>query len=288
MSNSKHTQLRSRFPLAVVLGTNEIASAVAVSLRGAGYSVVLSHDPYPPVIRRKMAFHDVLFDEPVTLGGLSAVRADTGIELRQSLAQEPNIVVTRLVLLDLIVIRPLDKLIDARMQKNQVKPDLRRLAHFAIGLGPGFCTDFNCDVAVETRPDKQGRIIREGLTEAPDGTSLRLGGHGGERFVRAEQPGRWHTAVEIGTRVFKDFVVGYLGNTPLRAPFDGFLRGLVRDGTEVPAGVKLFEIDARGRRATWTGIDRRSQEIAEGVMRAIAMHRTETSVAAARKFQLVK
>jgi xanthine dehydrogenase accessory factor len=96
MSNSKQSQLRSRFPFAVILGTNEIASAVAVLLRGSGYSVVLSHDPYPPVIRRKMAFHDVLFDEQITLGGFTAVRADTGVELRQSLSHEPNIIVTPL------------------------------------------------------------------------------------------------------------------------------------------------------------------------------------------------
>jgi hypothetical protein len=47
-------------PLAVVMGTNEIASAVAVSLIRAGIPTVLSHDPYPPVIRRGMSFHDAL------------------------------------------------------------------------------------------------------------------------------------------------------------------------------------------------------------------------------------
>jgi hypothetical protein len=196
--------------------------------------------------------------------------------------------VTRLGLLDLIVIQSLEMLVDARMQKHQVKPDLRRLARFAIGLGPGFCSGTNCDIAVETRPDKEGKVISEGLTEPPDGMSPRLGSYCGERFVRADEAGRWHTAVEIGTRVFKDFVVGYLGNAPLRAPFDGILRGLVRDGTEVPAGVKLFEIDTRGRRAAWTGIDKRSRAIAEGAMAAVAAQRIETPAPLVRKLQLVK
>jgi hypothetical protein len=35
------------------------------------------------------------------------------------------------------------------------------------------------------------------------------------------------------------------------------MSGVVRDGIEVPAGVKLFEIDPHGRRATWSGIDPR-------------------------------
>jgi len=47
-------------------------------------------------------------------------------------------------------------------------------------------------------------------------------------------PGRWHTPLEIGTRIFKDFIVGHLGGEVVRAPFDGMLRGVVRDGTEVP------------------------------------------------------
>jgi predicted deacylase len=186
------------------------------------------------------------------------------------------------------VIQSLEILVDARMQKHQVKPDLRRLARLAIGLGPGFASGANCDIAVETRPGKEGQVIAQGSTDAPDGMSPRLGSHCGERFVRAEEPGRWHTAVEIGTRVYKDFVVGQLGHTPLRAPFDGILRGIVRDGTEVRAGVKLFEIDTRGRRAVWTGIDRRSRAIAEGVTNAIAAGRIATPAPLVRKLQLVK
>ena len=144
------------------------------------------------------------------------------------------------------MIRAIDVLVDARMQKYLATPDLRRLGRLAIGLGPGFASGVNCDVAIETRPGKAGRIIREGCTDQPDGISQRLGEHAGERFVRAGFTGRWNTAIEIGTRVFKDFVVGHLGNVPVRAPFDGILRGIVRDGTEVPAGAKLLEIDSRG------------------------------------------
>jgi hypothetical protein len=39
----------------------------------------------------------------------------------------------------------------------------------------------------------------------------------------------------------------------------------------VPAGAKLLEIDPRGRRANWTGIDSRSQAIAKAVTKAIAL-----------------
>jgi hypothetical protein len=273
---------------AVILGTNEIASAVAVRLHRAGFRVVLSYDPLPPVIRRKMAFHDALFDDAVAVEGIAARRADTGLEIRTSLAQTSGVTITELGLLDLIVIRGIDVLVDARMQKYLATPDLRRLGRLAIGLGPGFACGVNCDLAIETRPGKAGQIIREGGADQPDGVSRRLGGHAGERFVRAECSGRWNTAIEIGTRVFKDFVVGHLGSAAVRAPFDGILRGIVRDGTEVPAGAKLLEIDARGRRAKWTGTDDRGRLIASAVAEAISRHRPGAADTAGHSLHLVK
>ena len=263
--------------VAAILGTNEIASAIAVDLRRAGYGVVLSHDPHPVVIRRKMAFHDALYDDGVSLDGIAAERADTGFEIRNRVGASGGVLVTELGLLDLIVIQSLDVLVDARMQKYQVKPDLRDLTPLTIGLGPGFCGGNNCDIAIETRPGKAGRIIQQGPTDAPDGIPHSLGDRGEERFVRAEFPGRWHTAVEIGTRVFKDFIIGHIRNAPIRAPFDGLLRGVVRDGTEVDAGSKLLEIDARGRKASFEGIDDRGRVIAKAVMKAIAFRKQALS-----------
>jgi xanthine dehydrogenase accessory factor len=276
---------------AVILGTNEIASAIAVHLHRAGYSVVLSHDPLPPVIRRKMAYYDALFDDAVVLDGLAAWHADTSLAVRAHLGRASGVAVTELGLLDLIVVQTIDVLVDARMQKYRPTPDLRRLARFTIGVGPGFAGGGNCDIAVETRPGKTGRIIPQGPTDPPDGVACRLGGRSGERFVRAEVAGRWHTAIEIGTRIFKNFVLGHLGSVPIRAPFDGILRGVVRDGTEVPAGVKLLEVDPRGRRASWTGLDGRAQVIAKAVARATSLREPtipEKATRTTRTLHLIK
>lgn len=261
-----------RAPYVVILGTNEIASAVAVRLHQRGCAVVLSHDPLPPVIRRKMAFHDALFDDPVTLAGVAAERIGSGAELPAMLSARRGVVITELGLLDLIVVRKLDLLIDARMQKHQVTPDLRHLAAFTIGLGPGFHVGRNCDFAIETMPGKVGTILRHGATEPPDGMFQLLADRGGERFVYSTMPGRWHTAMEIGSRVFRNYIVGYLSNVAVQAPFDGILRGVVRDGTEVPAGVKLLEVDPRVRGAVWAGIDDRAQGIAVAVEKAMDLH----------------
>ncbi|MTJ79476.1 MAG: xanthine dehydrogenase [Telmatospirillum sp.] len=255
---------RSR-PFAVILGTDEIASAVAIELYRRNFGVVLSHNPATPVIRRRMAFHDALFDDPVRLDGVVARSAPDGAAVRQALAAGDGVTVTDLGLLDLVVVRSLDLLIDARLQKRDITPDLRHLARFTIGLGPAFRGGGNCDVAIETRPDIAGAVIAEGPTAPYDGKPALLGGRGRERFLYAPFPGRWHTPFEIGMRVFKDYPIGQLGSLSVDAPFDGVVRGLVRDGTEVPAGVKLLEIDARGRTADVTGPDARAQAVARGV-----------------------
>ncbi len=275
-------------PYVVILGTNEIASAVAVHLHRGGFAVALSHDPMPPVIRRKMAFHDALFGDAITVDGVAAECADTGLDVRAGLARARNVVVTELGLLDLIVVRPLDILVDARMQKYLATPDLRRLARLTIGLGPGFSAGDNCDIAVETRPAQIGRIIRRGPTDEADGIARPLGDRGAERFVYSEASDRWHSAIEIGTRVFKDFIVGHLGNLAIRAPFDGIVRGVIRDGTEVPTGVKLLEVDPRGRNARWTGIDDRGRSIAKSVTKAISIYEANAPERAKSTPYLVK
>lgn len=265
---------RADTPLALILGTNEIASAVAVRLVRAGFSALLSHDPSPPVIRRGMAFHDGLFGESVLLDGFSAAPVEDGYTLPSFVRGGPRVGVTRLGFTDLCPYARFDLLVDARMNKRAVKPDLRHLAGFAIGLGPGFSVADNCDLAIETRPARTGLVVTAGATDAPDGLSATLGGVGGERFVYAGQPGRWRTALQIGTRVYRGMIVGLLGREAAVAPMDGILRGLVRDDTEIAEPVKLIEIDPRNRwQAKWTGLDDRGRIIAEAVAAAVRVHR---------------
>jgi hypothetical protein len=268
--------------LAVILGTNEIASAIAVYLSRAGYCVLLSNDPHPPVIRRKMAFHNVLFGDMAQVEGVVAQRVDDGMQILKAARGGARVLVTWLGLLDVLPIRRIDVLIDARLQKHRITPDLRRLARLTIGLGPGFSTSFNCDVAVETRPGKIGLVGRDGWTDAADGVASLLGDVGAERFVYSPFAGRWRTPVEIGTRVYKDLVLGHLADVPIAAPRDGILRGIVRDGSEVPAGVKLVEVDPRARHAQWTGIDERGRAIASATLTAVQRH-TARGAAAGQK-----
>ena len=263
-----------RWPLAVVLGTNEIASAVAIPLTRSGYSVVMCHDAFPPVIRRAMSFHDALFDDPAEVDGVVGERAESLLEIASVVSQRERVAVTPLSLTDLLAMRRADAIVDARMQKHRITPDFRRLAGVTVGLGPKFIVGVNCDIAVETRPVLAGAVVEAGATEEADGVSRELGGVGRDRFVYSDRAGIWRTPVEIGMWIPKGFMVGRHGGVGVHAPMDGFVRGVVRDATLAPAGVKLLEIDPRGRAACWTGTDERGQIIAEATFAAISLHKS--------------
>jgi hypothetical protein len=265
-------------PLALVLGTNEIASAIAVHLRGAGHRVILSHDAFPPVIRRAMAFHDALFGDRAIVEGIEAERAETTLEVAAVMRTPYRVAVTPLHLTDLIASFSPKILVDARMQKHRITPDYRGIIRLTIGVGPNFAVGRNCDVAVETQPMKNGTLVRHGRTDPADGMARPLGGVGAERFAYSDRAGHWHTRIEIGMRVFRGFVLGHLDGLPVPAPIDGVVRGIVRDSTSVPASVKLIEIDPRRRDARWTGIDDRGRSIAEATMRAIRFHAAQRVV----------
>ncbi|HYA79474.1 MAG TPA: xanthine dehydrogenase [Methylocystis sp.] len=263
------SEVEGRF--VIVLGTNEIASAIAVRLALGGFSVVMSHDPFPPVIRRGMAFHDALFEEHIELRGVAGRKAETAVEVIYALAQNNTVAVTPLQLSDLIALRAPDVLIDARLQKSAVVPNLRKISGLSIGLGPNFTAGTNCDLAIETHPAATGQIIKSGATLAHDHMPRYLGGVGRERFIYSTRSGVWRTPLNIGARVFRNFVIGRLDGLPVPAPFDGFLRGVARDGSFVPQDVKIVELDPRGRDSSWTGCDERGAIIAEATIAAVAL-----------------
>ncbi len=256
-------------PFVIILGANEIASAVAARLTREGCRVVLSHDPYPPVIRRGMAFHDALYNDHTEVDGIQGYRGKTALEIVRALTVTRVVAVTLLQLTDLIALRTPDVLIDARMQKRRMTPNLRNIADLSIGLGPQFDAGRNCDVAIETHPDHTGELVEIGETRPNDHIPRYLGGVGRDRFVYSARGGVWRTPLDVGARVFKNYVLGRIDGHRVIAPMDGFLRGIARDGVVVPQNVKLVEVDPRGRASSWTGTDERGRAIADAAYRVI-------------------
>jgi xanthine dehydrogenase accessory factor len=213
MGMSDHPHMVSRHlppnPFAVILGTNEIASAIAVYLSRSGWGVALSHDPSPPVFRRGMTFYDALFGDHAAILEVFGQRAETGLEVLSVIARPNTVVVTPLGLLDLLVLRRLDLVVDARLQALAPKPDFRNLAHITIGLGAGFQSSVNCDIALLGASWGCAQSMRGAL--ALTGNDLPAASQG---FLCAERRGLWRTAVDLGSRAFRGFVVGHVDALP--------------------------------------------------------------------------
>ncbi|BEP52035.1 nitrate reductase associated protein [Variovorax sp. V116] len=253
----------------VVRGSGDVGSAVAHALYMRGARVIVHDDPAPAHLRRRMSFADALFDGRSTLDGVVARHAHDLEALHAIEAVDEQLPVCDAPLDALLAKYKPDVLIDARMRKRALIEDQRPLAPVVIGLGPGFDTHANCNIAIETAwGDDLGKVVRDGPTRDLSGEPRPLGGVGRERFIYAPQGGHWRTRLAIGSPVDQGQEVGRLNDLPIAAPLSGVLRGLCHDGVTVSARQKLVEVDPRANTQV-TSLGERPRAIAEGVLTAI-------------------
>jgi xanthine dehydrogenase accessory factor len=150
-------------------------------------------------------------------------------------------------------------------------------APFVLALGPGFTPNVDCHAVIETeRGHNLGRVWWNRAAEPNSGVPGEIGGKSSERVLRAPCDGvvkkRLETAkrpVGIGDWIKHGDVIAYVGDGEVRAPFDGILRGLMRDGIVVKAGMKIGDIDARIERENCFTISDKSLAVGGGALEAI-------------------
>ena len=81
--------------------------------------------------------------------------------------------------------------------------------------------------------------------------------------------GTLQTRAEIGDRLKKGSLIALVGGEEVLAPFDGMLRGLLRDGSAVKSGLKLGDVDPREDLNLCILISDKSRAIGGGVLEAI-------------------
>jgi xanthine dehydrogenase accessory factor len=252
--------------LALVRGSNDVASAVAVRLAQAGYAALLLESPAPAVTRRGQAFADAAFDGAAWIEDVLCRRVDDGAAWARGDAQ--GIALTIQALGQVLAQVVPEVLVDARMRKRATPEDQRGLAPLVIGLGPHFVAGGNCDIAVETAwGEDLGRVIEQGPASVLAGEPKPIGGYGRERYVYAPVAGTFHTELRIGDAVSAGQMVARIDDTPVAAPKTGILRGLVHDGVAVGAKAKCVEAVPHGAKVT--GIGERPAQIAEGIIAAM-------------------
>ncbi len=232
-------------PRAVVRGGGDLATGAVLALHRAGISVVVTEVAQPTVVRRTVSFAEAVYAEVTDVEGIRAARAavsDIDAVLDDGVVP---VVVARSHTQVLEQVRPV-LLVDAIMAKRNLGTRITD-ARAVVALGPGFVAGRDAHAVVETRRGHDlGRILYEGEAQANTGVPGEIGGYTWQRVIRSPAAGIFQAAATIGDPVQTGDVIGYVGETPVHAPLDGVLRGLLYTGLHVTEGFKMGDVDPRG------------------------------------------
>ncbi len=141
-----------------------------------------------------------------------------------------------------------DAVIDAILAKKNLGTT-RAMAPLTVGLGPGFTAGEDVDYVVETqRGHNLARVITEGPAAPNTGIPGIIAGYGKERVIHSPAAGVIHNLSQIADVVEKDEIIAMVGDTPVYASLTGVLKEIIREGYQVPKGMKIADIDPRKER----------------------------------------
>ena len=263
-------------PWVLVRGAGDLATGVIVRLYRCGFRVITTECADPSAIRRKAALCEAVWRGTSKVEG---VRCRCVSDVAQAAAvsrtgEVPLLVDERAACIG--VLRPA-AVVDAILAKHNVGTD-RSLAQITIGIGPGFTAGEDVDAVVETmRGHHLGRVIRQGAAIPDTGVPGAIAGYTVERVIHAPAAGRMRfvkdetgAAVDIGAIVRAGQTIARIGETPVSATINGVLRGLIREGYPVSAGLKIADIDPRPEQAAYCDtISDKARAIGGGVVEAL-------------------
>lgn len=232
--------------LILIRGGGDLGSGIALRLYRCGLRVAIAELPKPLVVRRKVSFAEAVYQNEVTVEGVSARKVTDPTDTLRMLTVFSKKQIPVAIDPEGESIQALHPavVVDARMLKVRV-PLPKTKVNLLIGLGPGFVPGENCHCAVETnRGPLLGRVYWDGIPEENTGTPEPVMGRV-DRVLRAPVQGELVGLAEIGDIVQEGQVVAEVNGQPVTSPFTGVLRGLVHSGLVVDSGAKIGDVDPR-------------------------------------------
>ena len=258
------TNRRTERPVAIVLGCNDVGSAVACALHGAGWSVVLVDDADPPWHRRGMAFTNAWYIGNAELDGAGACFC-ASLKSIPSVLAHGMIAATTWSWGSVADALHAEVLVDAGRSRR--RPEiLRGRISLTIGIGPEFVAGENVDVALEALADAGGAAPDQTQGRDDLASTLRRNSY----VVASTRYGRFMTERRIGDSVRAGEKIGAVGNETVAAPASGVLLGLAARGARIEPGDELVEVDPSGVSYRCHGVDVGPRKIAAHVLAAIA------------------
>jgi xanthine dehydrogenase accessory factor len=252
----------------IIKGAGDIASGVAHRLWQSGFDVILLELPQPLVVRRSVAFAGAVYEGTVSIEGVEAKLCRDGGEVEALLAGKiiPVLVDPRGEAIS--TIKP-DVLIDATLAKRNMGTSLDD-APVVIGLGPGFTAGNDVHAVVETkRGHDLGKVYYSGSAAANTGIPGNVFGFAAERVLRAPAGGKFEPLKQIGELVNEGETVAMVNGIPIAAGLTGLVRGMLYPGLEVKEGMKVGDIDPRGKDINFRTISDKARAVGGGVLEAI-------------------
>jgi xanthine dehydrogenase accessory factor len=248
-----------------------MASAAARLLFLSGFEVAILEREAPLAVRRLVCFAQAVFSGAADVEGIPG-----------RLVPASSITGTWEAGFVPVVVDPeascrsrvgADVLVDGRMSKQPVDTRIDH-APLVVGLGPGFFAPRDVHAVVETqRGAALGRVIWDGSAEADTSVPSPVSGHAETRVLRASRAGAFRGRCRIGDLVRVGEPVGEVEGMPVNAPIGGLLRGLLADGVPVTTGMKIGDIDPRGREVNPARLSDKGRAVAAGVLEAILVGR---------------
>lgn len=228
----------------IVRGGGDIATGSIQKLFRAGFKVLVLEIEKPSAIRREVAFCEAIYDGEKTIEGITAKLCNTLDEIQA--CWKENKIPLKIDLNGNIIkeLKPL-AVVDAILAKKNCGTT-REMAPITIGLGPGFEAGKDVDIVIETmRGHNLGKLIFQGKPMENTGIPGLIKGVGKERVIYSPCAGKVKNINKIGDIVEKEQVIAKVNDCDVKATISGVLRGLIKDGYEVPERFKMADIDPR-------------------------------------------
>ena len=252
---------------ALIRGAGDCATGAALSLHKAGFAIVMTEQSQPTAIRRTVSFAEAVFQGSQTVEGVTADLADE--ESAPSVLSQGQIAVV--VDPDSMIRKGFapDVVVDAILAKKNLGTTMS-FGPVVIGLGPGFTAGVDVHAVIETmRGHDLGRILYEGSAQPDTGVPGEIMGRTSERVLKAPAAGKVLLVKRIGDLVREGETVMTVDGTPVPAPLGGCVRGLIHEGLYVTAGLKIGDIDPRGRDIYASTISDKARALGRAVLEAV-------------------
>jgi len=241
----------------LIRGAGEMASGVAHRLHQSHFKICMIEVPHPLAVRREVAFSEAIYEGEKEVEGIRAKLISKTEEI-ESVWKKSKIP---------ILIDP-----DGKKTRSVLKPDVLVdgiMAKKNLGTQIDHAGE-DVHMVIETnRGHHLGKLIMNGSAEPDTGIPGEIGGYTMERLLRTMKKGIFHPQKSIGEQVNKGLVVAVVDDFPVIAKISGVVRGLLREGVEVKKGMKVGDIDPRGKREHCFTIADKARAIGGGVLEAI-------------------